>query len=349
MTSLLEQQPRRQTRLRAAATNTTLSRQACSPARLGSPRKRFPHEPGDTLDRGRPGPRWGSGVLVRRATDTCTLAGCRSTSAPGCFSVRPARHRHPGLRKRRRADWPPAAPPSPATRFSSAREGKDGDCLAARPLPPSLPPAPEPPRALARPPTSGCSDACAPQRRSRPAGRPPARPPTGSRPASARPAPAGLCPPPLRPPQDDRSARRPLFFHQRELRMPPALPLAHRSFPCCGCIPRALLVASASYFKRRWGLVAAASPSQPVALTQLLSVPLGSRRPLLGQPPQVTAGCLSPERHHLATARAVWGKNNALAVELDFSPFWDKRMLSIPCQEGTEHRSDECCIIKYSI
>lgn len=27
-----------------------------------------------------------------------------------------------------------------------------------------------------------------------------------------------------------------------------------------------------------------------------------------------------------------------LDVKSDFSPFWDERMLSIPCQEGTEVR-----------
>ncbi|XP_072782805.1 uncharacterized protein [Taeniopygia guttata] len=35
-------------------------------------------------------------------------------------------------------------------------------------------------------------------------------------------------------------------------------------------------------------------------------------------------------------AGIVWGKTNTLDVESDFSPFWDERMLSIPCQEGTE-------------
>ncbi|XP_077030843.1 uncharacterized protein LOC143693500 isoform X3 [Agelaius phoeniceus] len=35
-------------------------------------------------------------------------------------------------------------------------------------------------------------------------------------------------------------------------------------------------------------------------------------------------------------AGIVWGKINMLDVESDFSPFWDERMLSIPCQEGTE-------------
>ncbi|KAM4787266.1 uncharacterized protein ACIQIH_005259 isoform 2-T3 [Cyanocitta cristata] len=42
-------------------------------------------------------------------------------------------------------------------------------------------------------------------------------------------------------------------------------------------------------------------------------------------------------------AGIVWGKINTLDVESDFSPFWDERMLSIPCQEGTEPCLTEQC------
>ncbi|XP_062464428.1 uncharacterized protein LOC134158478 isoform X2 [Pezoporus occidentalis] len=45
---------------------------------------------------------------------------------------------------------------------------------------------------------------------------------------------------------------------------------------------------------------------------------------------------------------AVWGKNNALDVELDFSPFWDERMLPIPCQEAAEVQGEGKEVFKTS-
>ncbi|XP_057266814.1 uncharacterized protein LOC130599963 isoform X4 [Pezoporus wallicus] len=45
---------------------------------------------------------------------------------------------------------------------------------------------------------------------------------------------------------------------------------------------------------------------------------------------------------------AVWGKNNALDVELDFPPFWDERMLPIPCQEAAEVQGEGKEVFKTS-
>lgn len=143
------------------------------------PSAAFPH-PEALLPRAGPGLSWGirwtatgrardreAGVQVRKAIDTCALPQRHSTSAPGYFSVRPARHRHSST-----AQAPPCR--LAAGRSSFPRHptlllpGGEGRELSGPSLARSLPPSRAGAAPRPSPPTSGYNDVCAPQRRRRP-------------------------------------------------------------------------------------------------------------------------------------------------------------------------------------